>query len=88
MQSTKSIVFLIFSLSGCGLGLLGFFADSQMLGAPPRGTGDDNEPSPCLSGAAIQVSASPSPITLGQSSLVSWSVNLPSECRTGTGKVE
>ncbi len=76
----KSIVSLILSVVGCGLGLLGLLADSQLLGAPPRGTGDDNEPAPCLSEAVIQVTASRSPITLGESSVVSWSVKLPSQC--------
>jgi hypothetical protein len=76
----KSVVSLILSLIGCGLGFLGFFAESQMLGAPPRGTGGDNGPSPCLSGAVPQVTATPSKITLGQPSVISWSVNLPNRC--------
>src|SRR5512132_1894600 len=41
---------------------------------------DDNEPSPCLADASIQIGANPAQISLGQSSVVSWSVNLPAGC--------
>lgn len=38
------------------------------------------EPSRCLSEATIQLSANPTKVTLGQSSVVKWSVGLPSGC--------
>src|SRR5438093_3171898 len=74
------IVSLILSLLGCALGFLGLFGCSQTFGAPPPGTGDETEPSPCVSEATIQVTVSPSKITLGQSSVLSWSVNFPNRC--------
>src|SRR5882672_925235 len=76
----KSIVSLILSLIGCGLVFLGLSAGSPALVRNASG-GGENEPSPCLSDAVIQVTANPSKITLGQSSsVVSWSVTLPSQC--------
>lgn len=44
------------------------------------GGGEDVEPSRCLSEATIQVSATPSAVALGQSSVVRWSVGLPTRC--------
>jgi hypothetical protein len=76
----KWIVSLFLSSVGCGLGFFGLLLGSEMLGAPPHGTGDDTEPPRCVSEATIQLTASPSKITLGQSSVVSWSVNLPDRC--------
>lgn len=76
----KSIVSLILSLIGCGLGFLGLCTGPQTLARNP---GDDNEPSPCLSEAVIQVNANPAQITLGgKPSVVSWSVSLPNQCAT------
>ena len=76
----KSIISLILSLMGCGLGFLGLSTGSQTLARNASGTGDENEPSPCLSEAVIRVTASPSTITFGQSTVVSCSVNLPNQC--------
>lgn len=46
--------------------------------AQPRG--GEAEPPVCISEAEIQISASPSQVTLGQSSVVSWTVSLPNGC--------
>ena len=77
-RTMKWIVSLIPLLVGCGLGMLGLSASSQNL--PRTAPGNGHEPSPCVGDATIQVTASPSKITLGQSSVVSWSVNLPDRC--------
>jgi hypothetical protein len=76
----QRIVSLILSLLGCALGFLGLFGCSQTLGAPPPSTGDETEPSPCVSEATIQVTVNPSKVTLGQPSVLSWSVNLQNHC--------
>ncbi|HEX8903720.1 MAG TPA: hypothetical protein VF771_02620 [Longimicrobiaceae bacterium] len=43
---------------------------------------DDGDPdvSPCIENATIQVSANPNRVNLGESTVVSWSVGLPSGC--------
>src|SRR4030095_12094573 len=79
-RTMKWIASLIPLLVGFGLGMLALSASSQTLPRTAPGTGDETEPSPCVGDATIQVAASPSNITLGQSSLVSWSVNLPNRC--------
>ena len=71
---------LFFSSVECGLGLLGFSIASHALGAPPQGPGEETEPLPCLSEATIHVTTSPSKVMLRESSVVSWSVNLPERC--------
>ncbi|GAA3580541.1 FG-GAP-like repeat-containing protein [Kribbella ginsengisoli] len=58
--------------------LLGSAAQAQAL-PPPGGDGDPNLG--CLSKVSGSISASPATLTVGQSSLVSWSVrNVPSGC--------
>ena len=79
-RTMRWIATLILSLVGCGLEILGLLAVSRTLGAPPQGTGVETEPSPCVSEATIRVTISPSKITLGRSSVLSWSVNLPNRC--------
>jgi len=79
-RTMKWIASLILSLVGCGLGMLGLFAGSRTLGAPPQRTGDETEPSRCVSEATIQVTVSPSKVTLGQPGILSWSVNLQNHC--------
>jgi hypothetical protein len=79
-RTMKWIASLILSLVGCGLGMLGLFAGSRTLGAPPQRTGDETEPSRCVSKATIQVTVSPSKVTLGQPGILSWSVNLQNHC--------
>jgi hypothetical protein len=79
-RTMKWIASLILSLVGCGLGMLGLSTGSQTLSRTAPGTGDETEPSPCVSEATIQLTASPSKITLSQSSVVSWSVNVPNRC--------
>jgi hypothetical protein len=77
---TKWVVALGFRLAACGMGLVGFCAGAQLIGRPATGPGGDTEPSRCLTGATIQVTAKPSAVTYGESGLVKWSVNLPTGC--------
>jgi hypothetical protein len=63
----KWIVSMILSSAACGLGFLGLFADPQIVGRTPSSP-------PCLNEATIQLTATPSNIQLGESSVVSWSV--------------
>jgi hypothetical protein len=76
----KWIVSFILSLAACGLLFLGLCAGPQMLGRSASGIPGETEPSPCLTDATIQVTANPVKVTLGQSSVVSWSVGLPTGC--------
>lgn len=48
--------------------------------AAGSGGGGGPEPSPCMSGATIQLTASPTTVALGQSSAVQWNVALPTGC--------
>ena len=76
----KWIISLILSLAACGLGLLGLYASPQTLGRSASGTPGESEPSPCLTEATIHLTANPTSVDLGQSSTVSWSVQLPTGC--------
>ncbi len=76
----KRIAFWGFGLIACGTVLAGVWAIAQMHGRSASGPDGETEPSPCLSEATIRVTANPSNITLGQSSVVSWSVGLPNGC--------
>lgn len=51
-----------------------------LIGGDGPGTGGEVEPSRCLSDATIAISATPSQIQLGQTSVVTWHVGLPSGC--------
>src|SRR5437879_3149367 len=57
-----------------GVGVIG-----TMQRVPLTGDGD-TEPSPCIADATIQIGANPAQISLGQSSVVSWSVTFPAGC--------
>ena len=48
--------------------------------AQTRNPNEPPEPSPCITDAQMQVSANPAQVQLGQSTVVSWSVTLPSGC--------
>ncbi|MFA4901866.1 MAG: hypothetical protein WC600_03885 [Desulfobaccales bacterium] len=76
----KRIVFLGFWLIACGTLLVGVWANGQMLGGSSSDPDSETEPSRCFNEATIRVTASPSTVTLGQSSVVSWSVGLPNGC--------
>jgi hypothetical protein len=54
--------------------LVSLYAGAQQVG------GDGREPSRCLGDAAIQATSNPATVTLGQSSIIGWSVALPSGC--------
>ena len=41
---------------------------------------DDDEPSPCIAGARIELGANPGQIPFGQSTVLRWSVSLPAGC--------
>ena len=47
---------------------------------PSSDPGSDREPPRCIAEADIQITANPSEIAAGQSSIVSWSVSLPQGC--------
>jgi len=51
---------------------------AQMVRDDSSGPDGDSEPPPWLADVTIQLEASPSTVNLGQSSVVSWSVDLPS----------
>ena len=73
----------LFSLQLCVLGvLLGAVLGYAQTTTPRAAGGGDTgpEPSPCLSEATIQLSASPISVAPGQSSTVQWTVGLPSGC--------
>ncbi len=74
---------LLGSLVACALSFLGSYAPvplTQAAAPPGNGGGDGPEPSRCLTDATIQVTASPTSVQLGQSSVVHWSVGLPANC--------
>jgi uncharacterized protein YcfJ len=70
----------VFRLIGFCMGLAAFSINTQMVeGLPPVQDGDSGL-SRCLAETRIDVTANPSTVTLGQSSVVRWSVGLPNGC--------
>ena len=63
-----------------GAPLMNIGADAFAAERRGPGEGGDPEPSRCLTEATIQVTATPAAVTLGQSSVVRWSVGLPNRC--------
>ena len=65
-------------LLACWITATAAFANAQA----PVGPSDPEppDPSPCLTDAQFQITATPAQITLGQSSVVRWSVTLPNNC--------
>jgi hypothetical protein len=72
----KRIVLLVLSLVRRGIGRFG----AQILGPGASVPGGEIEPPRCLMDAMIEVTANPSTVNLGESSVVSWSVRLPDGC--------
>jgi len=75
----------LFGLLFCVLGaLFGAVIGNAQTTPIPRAAGGGGDtgpaPSPCLSEATIQLSASPTTVALGQSSTVQWTVGLPTGC--------
>ena len=66
-------------LAAVGVVLIAACASAQLPGTGSSGDGGA-EPSRCLTDAVIHVTANPTSVTLGQSSVVSWSVSLPERC--------
>jgi len=67
-------------LAGAAAATLSMVASSLIARRPAPESDGPQEPSRCLTEADIQLSANPTQITLGQSSVVRWSVGLPSGC--------
>ena len=66
-------------LAAVGVVLIAACASAQLPGTGSSGDGGA-EPSRCLTDAVIHVTANPTSVTLGQSSVVSWSVSLSERC--------
>lgn len=65
----------VFRLIVCGIGMIGVCASAQT-----PGSSRNLELPRCIADATIQLTANPSQITPGQSSVMSWSVVLPTGC--------
>ena len=65
-------------LLACWITATAVIANAQAPARPPDP--DPPEPSPCLTDAQFQITAMPAQITLGQSTVVHWSVTLPNGC--------
>lgn len=52
----------------------------RMLVGGAGGPDDELQPSPCVENAAIRVTADPPAVTWPQQSVVSWAVELPTNC--------
>jgi hypothetical protein len=60
----------------CGLAFASFNASAQII------NGGGNQPSKCLVGAKVALTANPTAVAYGQSSTLQWSVDFPSGCST------
>ena len=79
----KRIKTLVSRMAVCSLLLLATPAIAQSVGQPREraaGPGGEPEPSRCLTDTPIQLNANPAQVTLGQSSVVNWSVSVPADC--------
>lgn len=71
---------LVFRLILVVTGILTVSASAQIPASPPKDPDSDPQPPRCIAEADISITASPKEIKPGQSSIVSWSVNLPNAC--------
>jgi hypothetical protein len=72
----KRIVALIWWLTACVLAGLASGAEASLQGA-----GGDNGPPDCFDDVTVQIKLTPPQILLGQSSRLTWSIDVPSHAR-------
>jgi len=75
----KTNISSLFRLIVCGVEIMGLSIFAPMAGSSSLSLPPTVEPPDCLSDLTIQVTSNPPNILYGQSSVVRWSVDLPSE---------